>query len=285
MSWKKEPLVHFLLLGAALFALGALFGGDEAASEQATITVTAEDVDWLKSAWVRQWRRPPTEEELRVLVDTHVREQVLYREALAMGLDREDTIVRRRLVQKLEFLTEDLIDQVEPSEAEIRQRFEDNVQLYGNPERRTFTHIYFSVDSRGEAALSDAGRVVEELRARKEPPNRAPELGDRFMMQYDYPRRSAPEVARHLGEEFARVLFELEPGQWQGPIRSGYGVHLVRVSEVVESSLPEFEEVRDRVLVDLMRERREAANQGFYDSLLKRYEVVIDESALPTVAR
>jgi len=284
MSWKREPLVHFLLIGAALFLLSALVGGDGATSGEETITVGADDIEWLKSAWARQWRRPPTERELQGLVDNHIREEILYREALAMGLDRDDTIVRRRLVQKIEFLTEDLIDQLKPSEEELRRFFDENVESYRNPELRTFTHVYFSVDSRGESAVADAAAVLAGLSASGNPPQRAPELGDRFMMQCDYPRRSETEVARHMGQEFARELFEVEPGRWQGPIRSGYGVHLALVSEVMGSSLPRFEEVRERVREDLQRQRRELANQGFYDGLRQRYEIVIDQAAITPAA-
>ena len=277
MNWKREPLVHFLLIGAALFVLSTFVGGDGTASGETTITVTAQDIDWLRNTWARQWRRPPTAEELDGLIDNHIREEILYREALEMGLDRDDTIVRRRLVQKIEFLTEDLVDQIEPAEEELRRYFEENLETYRNPELRSFTHIYFSVDSRGDAAPAEAAAVLEQLSTSAEPPERAPELGDRFMMQYDFPRRSEAEVARHMGREFAQALFEVEPGEWQGPIRSGYGLHLVRVSEVFGSSLPGFEEVVDRMRDDLQRERRETANEAFLAGLRQRYEIVVEK--------
>ena len=279
MNWKKEPLVHFLLLGALLFGLSALLGDRTAGAEVDRITVTEDDIRWLSSAWARQWRRPPTQEELDGLVRNQIREEILYREALNMGLDRDDTIIRRRLVQKIEFMTEDLIDQIEPTEEELRQHFEDNMDTYRIPERRTFTHVYFSVDRRGENAVVDAETALAELRSREQPPERAPEVGDRFMMQYDYPRRSQAEVAQHMGREFAKALFELQPGEWQGPIRSGYGVHLVRISALEESVVPEFAQVADRVRDDLQRQRREAANEAFYEGLKQRYEIVVEEPA------
>jgi len=241
--------------------------------------VTSDDIEWLGQAWARQWRRPPTEEELRGLIDNHIREEILYREAQEMGLDRDDTIVRRRMVQKIEFLTEDLIDSVEPSEDEVRAHFAENLDVYREAERRTFTHIYFSTDRRGASAEADATAVLETVRSLEAPPERAPDLGDRFMMQYDYPRRTEAEAAQHMGREFARSLFELEPGEWQGPIRSGYGIHLVRVYEVYDESVPEFATVQDRVRNDLQRQRRESANEAFYSGLKQRYEIVVEEPA------
>ena len=275
-DWKREPLVHFLLLGALLFALGAFLGGGAGGSRDRMIVVSERDVEWLSQAWQRQWRRPPTEEELAGLIDNHIREEVLYREALAMGLAENDTIIRRRLVQKIEFMTEDLIDQVEPTEDELGAYFEANPDDYRIPELRSFTHIYFSEDSRGEAAWSDAQRVLDDLSAMPTQPDRAPELGDRFMMQYDYPRRSQAEVAQHMGRDFAEDLFALTGEGWQGPLRSGYGIHLVRVAQVSDADLQELDEVRDDVRSDLMRQRRETANASFYDGLRSQYEVTID---------
>jgi hypothetical protein len=279
MNWKKEPLVHFLLLGALLFGLSAVLGDRTAGAELDTITVTEDDIRWLASAWARQWRRPPTREELDGLIRNHIREEILYREALEMGLDRDDTIIRRRLVQKIEFLTEDLIDQIDPSEDELRAHFEENVESYRVPERRTFTHVYFSFDRRGEAAVADAEAALTEIRSRRPQPERAPDMGDRFMMQYDYPRRSQAEVAQHMGREFAEALFELEPGEWHGPVRSGYGIHLVRISALESSVVPEFSQVVDRVRDDLQRGRRERANEAFYEGLKQRYEIVVEDLA------
>lgn len=273
--WYKEPLVHFLLLGVLLFAVNAVVSeGDSAGVER--VDITRQQIDWLGSTWQRQWRRPPTAGELEGLIQAHIREEILYREALAMGLDSDDTIVRRRMVQKLEFLTEDLIDQIEPSEETLVEHFEGHVELYQDPELRSFTHVFFSTDERGDEATTEAARVLEDLRAAPNPPERAPQLGDRFMMQHDYPNRTEAEVARHMGTEFARELFEVSPGGWEGPLTSGYGVHLVRVATIQEARLPEFSEVREQVRDEVMRLQREEANAAFYQALKSRYEIVVD---------
>ena len=275
-DWKREPLVHFLVIGALLFALGAFLGGGPESSQDRVVVVTEQDVERLRVAWQRQWRRPPTQEELRGLIDNYIREEILFREAIEMGLDENDTMIRRRLVQKIEFLTEDPVVQIEPSEEEMRQHFDANPDEYRQPARLTFTHIFFSLDSRGEGAWAEAEAVLGDLRAMSDPPLRAPELGDRFMMQYDYPRRSEADVARHMGREFAEAMFQLTEEGWQGPLLSGYGVHLVRVTETSESSLPEFGALRERIRDDLVRSRRETAKQNFYESLRSRYDIVVE---------
>jgi hypothetical protein len=275
--WFKEPLVHFLLLGALLFAVnGAVSERDSGGVER--VDITRQQIEWLSSTWARQWRRPPTASELEGLIDAHIREEILYREALAMGLDSDDTIVRRRMVQKLEFLTEDLVDQIEPSEEQLVEHFEGHAEVYQDPELRSFTHIFFSTDERGGEATAAANGVLEELRAAADPPERAPQLGDRFMMQHDYPHRTEAEVARHMGTEFARGLFEVSPGGWEGPLNSGYGVHLVRVATVQEARLPEFSEVREKVRDEVMRLQREETNEAFYQALKSRYEIVVENN-------
>jgi peptidyl-prolyl cis-trans isomerase C len=274
--WYKEPLVHFLLLGALLFAVNAVVSGNDS-EDLERVDVSRQNIKWLTSAWQRQWRRPPTASELDGLIANHIREEILYREAVAMGLDSDDTIVRRRMVQKLEFLTEDLVNQLEPSEEQLLEHFEGHPEDYQDPELRSFSHIFFSTDERGGGAGAEATRVLEELRARSSPPERAPELGDRFMMQYDYPRRTEEEVARHMGTAFARALFGVEPGGWGGPLESGYGLHLVRVSEIQDGRPLQFSEVREQVRDEVMRVQREVANEAFYEGLKSRYEIVIED--------
>jgi hypothetical protein len=278
LAWFREPLVHFLALGILLFAAYTL--STSRAEEQASqlIEVTATEVEWLSRNWEARWNRPPTESELRGLVDDWVRQEVLYREALAMGMDRDDEVIRRRMVQKIEFLTEDLAAQAQPGEAELRAFFQENLDRYLLPELRSFTHVYYNVDQRGESAVDAANRDLAELNAASSA--RAPERGDRFMLPYDYRTQSRDEVARAFGTRFAEALFELEPGDWQGPIASGYGLHLVRVTAVEEGRAPEFADVRYIVERDFATELRQRANDAMLASLLESYEVVIDEEAI-----
>jgi hypothetical protein len=197
-----------------------------------------------------------------------------------MGLDRDDQVVRNRMVQKLELLTDDLAAQAQPAEVELQTYLQENIDRYQIPERRSFTHVYFNVDRRGEASVEAAEDVLRQLRANPAAARRAAELGDRFMLAHDYAQQSPVEVARGFGQRFADSLFTVAPGEWQGPIISGYGLHLVLVTDVTESRVPELAQVRNAVLRDYLTSIREQASEALYNSLLQNYEIEIDEAAI-----
>ena len=270
----REPLVHFLVLGAVLFGL-YLAVGERGSGTGLRLRVTASEIERIRIAWERQWRRPPSVVELENLIERHIREEVLYREALALGLGEDDTIVRRRLVQKIEFLSEDLAVQAEPDGEELARFLAAEPERYRVPDRFSFSHVYLSRDLRGAAVTGDAERLLVELRAAS-PESRPPGVGDRFMLQYAYVRKSEVEIGRLFGNKFGERLVALEVGSWQGPIESGYGLHLVRLEERLDSRLPELAEIRDRVRGDYLTERRHEANTAFYRSLRERYEIEVE---------
>ena len=197
----REPLLLFLVLGALLFGLHTLVNDPPTDPDTAgRIQVTAANIDQLRAGWQRQMGRPPQPQELQGLIDAFIREEVLVREALALGLDRDDTIVRRRLAQKMNFLVEDLALLNEPTEADVSDYFEQNPDQYRKPPRISFTHIYFSWDRRGNATQADAVRALNQLAAADQPPPRAPELGDPFTLPYDYALQSPQEVSKLFGQ-------------------------------------------------------------------------------------
>ncbi len=273
----REPLLHFLLLGAAIYAVSGLTG--PAVEEEAgnRITVTAGEIGWLTSTWEKRWNRPPTPEERDGLIEGYIRETVLYREALAMGLDRDDTIIRRRLAQKLEFLAQDLVASVPPTEEELRAYFAEHAERYQLPALTTLTHVFVDPDRRGERTLADAEAIGAQLRALDPPTEGAAVVGDPFMLQGYYPERSDLELKKLFGSEFVQSVSRLEPGQWHGPVLSGYGVHWVYVEQRSPAVSPEFAAVRDRVQRDWEDDRREEFNEEYYASLRARHEVVIEE--------
>lgn len=279
MRLLREPLFQFAVLGAVLFAVYAFASDAFSSDDSRLIEVDEAEIAFLVANWQRQWQRPPLEHELRALVDARVREEVLYREALAVGLDQNDIVVRRRMVQKMEMLSQDLALLADPTDAELQAYFDERREEYRVPPRISFSHIYFNADTRGRSVEEDARRVLAELQARNPSPERAPELGDRFMLQYDYSLRAPIEVRQQFGSHFAEEIFKLESG-WQGPVLSGYGLHLVYVGDRVEGRIPELAEVRDRVVNDYNRDRGQRANKALYDGLRTNYEIAVDEEAL-----
>jgi peptidyl-prolyl cis-trans isomerase C len=275
----KEPLLHFVLIGAAIYLLFGLFGQSESAeavAEENTIVVTKGEITWLGEMWQKKWNRPPTDAEMLGLVRDQLRETVLYREAVAMGLDKDDVIIRRRMAQKLEFLAQDLITPEVPTEEELQAFFKENIDRYQAPPLLTFTHVFLDPDKRGDETLVDAEKLKGELIASAKVPDAASDLGDRFMLQSYYPERDEADLSKLFGSEFARSIMALEPKQWHGPVLSGYGTHLVYVHDRLESPPPTYDQVAERVQQDQQNEEREKLNQEYIESLLSRYNVVIE---------
>jgi peptidyl-prolyl cis-trans isomerase C len=268
----KEPLLHFLIIGAVVFVFFSIVNKDEIDASGNKIVVATAEIERLSANWSKKWNRPPTKTELKGLVEFYIKEEVYYREALALGLDQNDTILRRRLMQKMEFLSNDLAELNQPDETELNKYFVDNQEKYQLPARVSFTHIYFSLDKRGAKVVEDAKSVLSGLNAL-----RAPEKGDGFMMQYDFVQETPFEVERLFGKGFAEQLFKSEINTWQGPIESGYGLHLVRISEKVDSRMPELAFVIDKVRTDLMFERRKKMNKEIYEKFKERYEIVVED--------
>ena len=255
-----------------IFVLFSIVNKDELTVSENKIVVTAADIERLSANWSKKWNRPPTETELKGLVESYIKEEVYYREALALGLDQNDTILRRRLMQKMEFLSNDLAELNQPDETELNKYFIDNQDKYKLPARISFTHIYFSMDKRGVKTAEDAKSVLTGLDAL-----RAPERGDSFMLEYDFVQETPFEVERLFGKRFAEQLFTLETNTWLGPIESGYGLHLVRISEKIDARIPELASVIDKVRTDYMFEQRQKMNKEIYERFKERYEIVIED--------
>jgi hypothetical protein len=280
LKWLREPLLHFLLIGAAIYLLYGAVAEQLPEDADKTIVVSAGEIEWMQTSWQQRWNRPPTPEELDGLIQQYIRETVLYREALTMGLNQHDQIIRRRLAQKLEFLAKDLVALTPPTDEELVTYFELHRDRYQEPARYTFTQVFIDPDKRGDATLEDAETIKATLIARGDAIGDAGALGDAFMLQSYYPDNDQTNVRKLFGSGFAESLVQLTPGQWHGPVLSGYGTHLVYVSHISEPSPPVFAEVRERVVQDWTAERSEELNEEFYASLRDQYTIVIEESAV-----
>ena len=274
--WLREPLLHFLLIGIALFAVSAYMhrgrGGFESSKQ---ITLSLDELAQMDMYFESQWHRQPTPEEFNAMVEDKVREEVLYREALAMGLDKDDTIVKRRMAQKMQFLAEDVAAAHEPSTVELKAWFESNTDKFALPSRISFRHLYFSPDKRGKNAQEDAANGLSKIAGQPEGSKLADSLGDRFMFQDYYGDRAPSAIAKEFGPPFAVAVEKLKPGSWQGPIESGYGWHLVFVDTVIPGHIPAFEEIEPDVKTAWLGEQKATAWQKAYAEMRAKYAVLL----------
>lgn len=270
----REPLLHFLLIGAALFVVYAAVQEEEIDNSQ-QIVISTSDIERLASLWEKKWQRPPTRQELDGLIEAQVKEEVLYREALAMGLDQDDTIVRRRLAQKVEFLSSDIASQAEPSDADLKDFLDSNTEKFATPAYVSFEQVYLNADRRGEQVSNDAQTLLDELKNNGSSVDLLA-AGDPFMFGVQHETLTQHGVSRLFGSQFANAVFNLPVGEWQGPVNSGYGLHLVRVSLRTGSEPRALDEVRDKVRDEWQAQQQRKHNEAFYEALRNRYEVIIE---------
>ncbi len=272
----KEPLFLFLVTGTLLYftytSLNNYLNRDEN-----IVTVTRGEISLLEQTWQSRWNRPPTPEEKQGLIDGYIKEMVLYKTAVEMGLDKDDPVTRRIMVQKLKFLGADLIRPPQPSEQELITFFEKNEEQYIPPEMITMTHIFFNPDKREDETLIDADKALQALASKAEFDVDLSAYGDAFMLQSYYPNRSELEIRKLFGTGFTESVFQLEAGRWHGPVLSGYGTHLVYIHDHQKNEPPAFDKVREKVKEDWMAEMQKKLNDRYIDGLMARYEIVIEE--------
>ena len=277
MKILREPLVHFMLIGAVIYMLYGVFAEPAAEETDKTIIVSAGEIEWMQTAWQKRWNRPPTDKEFDGLVQQYIRETVLYREALTMGLNKHDQVIRRRLAQKLEFLAKDLVTLIPPAEEELQTYFDAHQARYQEPTLYTFTQVFIDPDKRGDATLGDAEVIKTTLIAQGNDIANAGDLSDAFMLANYYPEKDQAEIQKQFGSGFAKSLIELSPGKWHGPVLSGYGVHLVYISNITEPPLQVLADVHERVKQDWTTDKSEELNEQFYASLREQYTIIIEE--------
>ena len=270
----REPLLHFLLLATAIFAAYGLVS-KRSNDEPGKIVISEGQVAAIAEGFTRTWRRPPTRAEIEGLIRDQVQEEVYCREAMALGLDKEDTIIRRRLRQKMEFVSDDVAALAEPTDDELSAFLKSHADTFRVQRQFTFSHVYLNPERHGENLARDTGQLLAQLQQAGDKAD-VSQLGDSFLLEHKFQSLPASEVVKQFGEKFAAKLGGLSPGQWHGPVESGYGVHLVWINERTEGRLPALAEVRDAVRREWGTARRLEANEKFYQELLKRYVVTIE---------
>ena len=256
-----------------LFTVYRLMSGTDSPPEE--IVVSAGQIEHLAAGYARTWHRQPTDAELKGLIDDWVRDEIATREAMALGLDKDDTVIRRRLRQKLDFVSEDLADQAEPTDTELSDYLKAHPESFRIEPRFTFSQVFLDPDRHGDQLSRDATRLLAQLRKTGGQADILA-LGDSLLLEQTFRSVSTREVAVQFGEAFAARLAELPTGEWQGPVESGYGMHIVFINERTKAQTPALLEVRDDVRREWQNAHRLASNRKFYEDLLKRYTVTIE---------
>jgi peptidyl-prolyl cis-trans isomerase C len=281
MRWLKEPLIQFLLIGAVIYGAYGVFAPPAEEDRDATVVVDANRISSFVAQWQARWNRPPTQRELDGLIDNYVREEILFRQGEVMGLAQDDPVFRRRIAQRVELLAADLSRLAEPTEDELEQYLQDNINQFSGPVRLTFVQVFFDPDVREETTLDAAKATLAQLRAAGVPDPQALSVGDRTMVPDYFDAASELEIRKRLGGGFTDTVMGLEPGSWHGPVLSGFGVHLVYVFERMPAPVPLLADVQPQVLEAWHTTRVAEFQQQFYQQLKSRYEVIIEDPNLP----
>lgn len=276
----REPLVQFVAIGTLLASLYALVPQEPATpaarpAPEAAIVVTEGRIEQLASLFERTWQRPPTQEELDGLVDSFVREEVLYRAGTALGLGEDDQVVRRRIAQKMEFLLEPAPGEIVPTEEDLARHLATFPERFREPPRVTFEQIFVDPARHGGTAEAALGAVEAALGAGEDPAS----LGDPTLIPAAFEDEPVGSLTRLFGEAFAARLLEVPAGEWTGPLPSPYGVHLVRVGARTEPRDPPLAEIRDAVAEDWEAVRRRAVADERLAELMTRYTIDVERPA------
>ncbi len=270
MRLIREPLVHFVLAGALLFAGYQMFAEPaDVGGPPEVISIAKSDVERLKAGFERTWRREPTSEELRFIIDGYVREEILNREARLLGLDANDEVIRRRLVQKMDYLLSASAEISNPTEVELGAFYRDNMGRYQRPARFAFDQIFLGEKAEAEAVakILDALKEGESHRA----------LGEHTLLPPSFGPGSAKSADKIFGDGFAEAIGDLEIDRWSGPVRSGYGQHVVRVKRHEKSYLPELNDIRASVIEEWRWQQLEKLKLENYEALADRYQVELPD--------
>lgn len=266
----REPLLHFLLIGALLFVVFGLARDGMTGRMDSQVIVSAGRIEQLENIFTKTWQRPPSPQELKGMIDDFVLEEIYYRQAVAMGIDRDDTVIRRRLRQKFEFLTDDMAAASVPTDEELASYLAANADAFATDTTYTFEQVYFNPDQGGVALDRQVAEMLAALRAGNDPGG----VGGLLPLYFE--NTPAHSVDGSFGTGFSESLDALPMNDWQGPVESGLGLHLVKITERIEGSLPELADIRPIVEREWANENRLETRRLINDQLLSNYEVTIE---------
>jgi hypothetical protein len=278
----KEPLAHFLVLALMIFAVYAVSNpSDTRRPDQ--VVIKTQKIEQLASLFAATWQRPPTVTELKGLIDDYVKEEIYFREALALGLDKNDTLIRRRLRQKMEFLIDSEAEGSTPTDAELEAYLRANPGKFEIDPMMALRQVYLSPEQRGEKIDQDASAILKILISGD--PTDPAALGDVTLLPSELSLMSKTAIGRMFGREFAEAVDKVAAGQWMGPIKSTFGLHIIRITERKSGRIPALDEVRSIVTRGWANEKRKSNAQVRFRKLQDRYQVIIESPAQAGVMR
>ncbi len=273
-KFLHEPLFHFLLIGLGLFFLFSQLNSTVEKTESNTIVIKQSKIDAMNASYLKQRGRAPMDKEIETLIENEIREELLYREAIALGLDKGDGVIRRRLAQKMKYLFEDLAVINEPNDADLEKFLKEHASKFTLPGTLSFYQVYLDPKIHKDSLDEEVNTVLAHLKIISL--EKAFSLGDRSLLEYRFSKRRENDVKNRFGESFSKKLFKAPIDSWQGPFQSAYGIHFVYIDSKEEAVLPELKQVREDVLQEYKREKMFEANEIFYNGLKDRYKIKID---------
>lgn len=270
----REPLVHFLLLAALVFAAYSFVAGrDHSASN---IDISRSKIEQLAGLFVKTWQRPPTPEDMKGLIDDYVKEEIYVREALRLGLDADDPVIRKRLRMKMEFIGDAEAEANPPTDVDLQAYLDTHQEDFRKPPQIALEQIYISTSKHGTGARAAAEALLAALNNN---PALAETAGDATLLPPSLPLTDQQDIAQIFGNDFAAAVINLAPGEWQGPFSSTVGLHLVKPTKQLPGSLPRLAEIRQQVEREWMNARRNTSEQQRFEGLRKQYNVTIEPVA------
>lgn len=266
-KFLKEPLIHFLVIGGLIFFVyGQKNGGFE--EKENRIVITKSNFDRLIMQWKKKHFRNPTKAETDEILEEFIYHEVMYREALVMGLDKNDIIIQRRLSQKLEFLSSDILQIAEPTNDELQEYLNTHSEKFMLPSKLSFTHVYIDTNKHTKEYFEELKKDLESGKSYKT-------LGDPFMFAKEFTNVTQTDVSKVFGRAFAKKIFSLHVDSLQGPIRSGYGLHFVNISKKTDAKVAKVQDIKSTLTKYWKEEKTEQANSKIYQDLKKQYNIEV----------
>jgi len=280
-KFLHEPLFHFLLIGLGSFFLFSQLNPTEEETDAKNIVITQSKIDAMSTSFLRERGRPPMPYELQSLIESEIREELLYREAIALGLDKDDGLIRRRLAQKMKYLFNDLSVVSKPSEEELNKFVSAHPEKFMKPGTISFAQVYFKPSEHETTLVEDANALLNKLRITTIKESIG--LGDRSLLPYDFRNERKTDIESKFGKKFTEQAFSSPTNTWEGAFESAYGVHLIYIHKRTEDHLPPLADIRERAEREWMSMKQHELNEIFYQSLYQRYEITVDNKLLSDV--